>query len=87
MKRIASLTDPTPGLAAYLAEEVDEVKDWEGFRSHETGASYLALVETLMGIQHGLYGYCEIDIDVRFRQDGWIRADDVTEARLGDVLG
>ena len=68
MKRITSLIDPTPGLAAYLAEEVNEVKDWEGFRSHEAGASYLALVETLMEIQHGLCGYCEIDIEGRDRQ-------------------
>ena len=68
MKRIRSLPDCPPGLAGYLAHEVDEVNDWDGFRSHEAGASYLALVEPLVDIQHGLCGYCEIDIEPRDRQ-------------------
>ena len=56
------------GLEAYLAEERNEVKDWDGFRSHDGGASYRQLAETLMDIQHGLCGYCEIDIDKRDSQ-------------------
>ena len=65
MKRVASLTGPTPGLAAYLAEAAEEGKDWAGFRSHAGGASYRELVEILVGLQHGLCGYCEIDIQER----------------------
>ena len=68
MKRIASLIGPTPDLATYLGEEIDEVKDWDGFRSHAAGASYLELIETLVDTQHGLCGYCEIDIQKRDRQ-------------------
>ena len=63
-----SLHDCPPGLAVYLADEVDKVNDWDGFRSHEAGTSYLALVEALVDTQHGLCGYCEIDIDPRDRQ-------------------
>ena len=68
MKRIASLTDPTPGLAAYLAEEVDEDQDWTGFRSHRGGESYRELAERLVELQHGLCAYCEIDIQEGDRQ-------------------
>lgn len=68
MKRIASLVDPTPGLADYLAEAGDEDKNWERFRDHEGGASYRELVEGLVNLQHGICGYCEIDIQERDRQ-------------------
>ena len=62
MKRIQRMDHATAGLEAYLAEEGNEVKDWDGFRSHDAGASYRKLAEALMDIQHGLCGYCEIDI-------------------------
>ena len=52
MKCIQSLKDPTPGLDAYLAEKVEEVKDWDRFRNHAGGVSYLELGETLENIQH-----------------------------------
>ena len=68
MKCIQSLKDPTPGLDAYLAEEDEEVKDWDRFRNHAGGVSYSELVETLVNIQHGLCAYCEIDIEERDRQ-------------------
>ncbi len=68
MKRIQSLHDRPSGLDAYLAEEVDEFKDWDGLRNHAGGASYKELVETLVSIQHGLCGYCEINIEERDRQ-------------------
>ena len=62
MKRIQRMNNATAGLAAYLAEKGNEAKDWDGFRSHDAGASYRQLAEALMDIQHGLRGYCEIDI-------------------------
>ena len=68
MKCIRSLQDRPPGLDDYLAKEADEVKDWDGFRNHAGGAAYSELVETLVDIQHGLCGYCEINIEKRDRQ-------------------
>ncbi len=68
MKRIQRMDHGTAGLEAYLAEEGNEVKDWDGFRSHDAGASYRKLAEALMDIQHGLCGYCEVDIVERDRQ-------------------
>ncbi len=68
MKRIAGLVDPTPGLAAYLAEELDDIRNWAGFRSRAGGVSYRQLVERLVDLQQGLCGYCEIDIQERDRQ-------------------
>ncbi|MYA60126.1 MAG: TIGR02646 family protein [Chloroflexi bacterium] len=66
MKCIRSLAGPTPGLSAYLA--VAGSKDWTGFRSHAGGASYRELVESLVDLQHGICGYCEIDIREPDRQ-------------------
>ena len=68
MKRIQQMDHGTAGLEAYRAEEGNEVKDWDGFRSHDGGASYRKLAEALMDIQHGLCGYCEVDIVERDRQ-------------------
>lgn len=68
MKRIGSLVDPTPGLDAYLADSADGSKNWPGFRDHAGGASYRELVEALVELQHGLCGYCEVDIQERDRQ-------------------
>ena len=68
MKCIRSLQDRPPGLDDYLAKEADEVKDWDGFRNHAGGVAYSELVETLVDIQHGLCGYCEINIEKRDRQ-------------------
>ena len=62
MKRIQRMDHATAGLEAYLAEEGNKEKDWDGFRSHDAGASYRKLAEALMDIQHGLCGYCEVDI-------------------------
>ena len=68
MKHIQRMDHATAGLEAYLAEEGNKEKDWDGFRSHDAGASYRKLAEALMDIQHGLCGYCEIDIVERDRQ-------------------
>ena len=61
MKRIRKLRNPTPGLAAYLTGSENE-GSWEEFRNHNAGESYKELVETLVDLQHGLCGYCEIDL-------------------------
>ena len=68
MKRIAMLVSPPPGLATYLSDAGCEHRDWSGFRNHAAGASYRELVDDLMDLQHGLCGYCEIDILERDRQ-------------------
>ena len=68
MKRIQRMNNATAGLAAYLTEQGNKTKDWDGFRSHDAGASYRQLAEALTEIQHGLCGYCEIDIKEWDRQ-------------------
>ena len=67
MKRIRALDVPTPGLTDYLDCESDGA-NWEGFRSHAAGAAYSELAGTLQDVQHGLCGYCEIDIIDQDRQ-------------------
>ena len=67
MKRIRKLTDPTPGLAAYIRSAGNGVS-WEEFRDHNAGVSYQELVTTLMDLQHGICGYCEIDLNNVDRQ-------------------
>ena len=66
MKRIRELNNPTLGLAEYLGCLGDDA-NWEEFRSHESGASYGELRDTLTQNQHGLCAYCEIAIN------GWLR--------------
>ena len=61
MKLIRTLATATPGLAAYRTSEGDEA-DWQGFRSHRVGDSYRELLIALTELQHGLCGYCEIDL-------------------------
>ena len=67
MKKIRTLAGPTPGLSAYLAAEADEA-DWTGFRNHRSGASHRELRDALADQQHGLCGYCEIEIAAGRRQ-------------------
>ena len=61
MKRIRPLREATPGLASYLEFEMED-PNWNGFRDHNTGASYREFIEALVAFQHGLCGYCEIDL-------------------------
>ena len=67
MKRIRALDGPTPGLVDYVDCEGEQA-DWDGFRSHQAGAAYREVIEALRSIQHGLCGYCEIDITAQDRQ-------------------
>ena len=61
MKRIQKLGNPTPGLASYLTRTGNKAS-WQGFRDHNAHKSYRELAETLMELQHGLCGYCEINL-------------------------
>ena len=61
MKRIRERNKPTPGLAKYLVA-VGNNANWDRFRDHNAGASYNELIEELSDVQHGLCGYCEINL-------------------------
>ncbi len=70
MKRIRRLNGPIPGLAAYLAHAGGQAT-WRGYsRSRgKTGAArYQKLMKALTDLQHGLCGYCEIDLREDDRQ-------------------
>ena len=67
MKPIRALDQPTPGLVDYLDCEGGDA-NWDGFRSHQAGAAYGELAAALQHVQHGLCGYCEIDITELDRQ-------------------
>lgn len=67
MKRIGRLVDPTPGLAEYRELE-GENASWDRFRSHDRGRAYRGLIGELTSLQHGLCGYCEIDLSELDRQ-------------------
>lgn len=61
MKPIRTLCNPTPGLDDYLAAK-NPGEGWQEFRSHQGGQAYRELAEALDNLQHGLCGYCEIDL-------------------------
>ena len=61
MKRIRRLSEAGDGLKDYLAGDGKQA-NWEGFRNHQGGEAYKELVQALCHIQHGLCGYCEINI-------------------------
>lgn len=67
MKCIRALTARTPGLAEYLEIE-GGAASWQRFQSHNAGAAKQELVDTLVDLQHGLCGYCEIDLTRLDRQ-------------------
>lgn len=67
MKRIRALDGPPPGLADDLEGDGDKAS-WNGFRSHQGGDAKRELMEALCSIQHGLCGYCEINIVENDRQ-------------------
>ncbi len=61
MKRIRSLADAPDGLATYCELEKDAAS-WRRFKSHEAGTAYKDLRDTLVALQHGLCGYCEVGL-------------------------
>jgi len=68
LKRIRSLPDCPSGLDAYLSKDIGDVKNWDEFRSHDAGNSYLEVIDSLVSLQHGLCGYCEVDLEKIERQ-------------------
>ena len=65
MKCIRPLDGPTPGLARYLARAGANAT-WARFRRNQDDRR--ELFETLTDLQHGICGYCEIDIREDDRQ-------------------
>lgn len=62
MKRIRQFPGPVPGLAEYRRQAGPQAS-WRGYRDHRAGRRrYRSLIESLVGLQHGLCGYCEIDL-------------------------
>ena len=59
---------PIPGLADYR-RQAGAHASWEGYRNRPAGQKrYQELVENLADLQHGLCGYCEIDLHKKDRQ-------------------
>lgn len=68
MKRIRTLSGPTEGLAAYLAEE-GAAATWAGLGSHRGSSNAKQeLTDALSENQHGICGYCEIALRRADRQ-------------------
>ena len=68
MKRIRRLQGPIPGLADYR-RQAGAHASWRGYRRRPEGQKrYRKLVEDLADLQHGLCGYCEIDLRKGDRQ-------------------
>ena len=67
MKRIRMLCESTRGLGEYL-DCVEHGAEWQDFRSHDAGNSYGELLNEMIDLQHGLCGYCEIDLTELDRQ-------------------
>ena len=80
MKKIRELNKPTSGLAEYL-NSVGDKTNWDEFRSHNSGASYNELRDTLTQNQHELCAYCEIAIK------GWRRQIEHVIPQSDDELG
>ena len=86
MKRIRMLREPPRGLGDYL-DRVGHGAEWEDFRSHDAGNSYRELLNELIDGQHGLCGYCEIDLTELDRQveHSVPRSDPIGASRALDV--
>ena len=62
MKRIRRFRGPVPGLAPYR-RQAGANASWPGYRRHPAGKRrYAQLIDELADLQHGLCGYCEIDL-------------------------
>lgn len=67
MKRIRPLEAAPLGLVEYTNKS-GCVPDWNRFRNYDDGSAYRELRDALVDIQHGLCGYCEIDLTANDRQ-------------------
>ena len=62
MKRIRRLPAPIPGLAGYR-KNARGAATWRGYRSRGAGTGrHRRLIDGLADLQHGLCGYCEINL-------------------------
>lgn len=61
MKPIRTLRKPTHGLTDFLALK-SPGEGWNEFKSHNGGSAFRELAGMLETLQHGLCGYCEIDL-------------------------
>ena len=62
MKRIRRFRGPVPGLGPYRRQAGSNAS-WPGYRQHLAGKRrYAQLIGALDALQHGLCGYCEIDL-------------------------
>ena len=61
MKRIRSLQTSTSGLIDFICQ-LDGEPTWEKFRDYNDGDAYRELRDALVNLQHGLCGYCEINL-------------------------
>lgn len=67
MKRIQTLHTATLGLMEYTSQS-GVGSNWNRFRDYDDGSAYRELRQALVDIQHGLCGYCEIDLTCNDRQ-------------------
>ena len=67
MKPIRSLDGPPQGLVDYR-KKARSAEIWQEFRDFRGGEAYLELIDALTEVQHGLCGYCEIDLRKDDRQ-------------------
>jgi uncharacterized protein (TIGR02646 family) len=67
VKRIQPLPSATSGLLDYVSHSGDG-SNWNGFRDYDDGSAYRELLLALLDVQHGLCGYCEIDLANNDRQ-------------------
>lgn len=68
MKRIRQLSNPTPGLAAYIARAARTGRQVSWHRFARNSARKLELANALIDIQRGLCGYCEKKIALKRQQ-------------------
>jgi len=61
VKRIQALQAPTSGLIEYTNQS-GGCSDWRRFSDYDDGSAFRELRQALADIQHGLCGYCEIDL-------------------------
>ena len=67
MKRVQALQAPTSGLMEYTNQS-GGCSDWNRFYDYDGSSAYQELRQALVDIQHGLCGYCEIDLIINDRQ-------------------
>ena len=83
MKRIQALQAPTSGLIEYTNQS-GGCSDWNRFCDYDNSSAYRELRQALVDVQHGLCGYCEINLIPNDQQIEHIvpRSDPISGAAL-----